>query len=73
MEEAFKMRNVLQEFLRHQGTHRPTILGMREHIFTGRLVIFFPSKSNIPVMRVALCFLYEVEFNMTDCLTKLRV
>ncbi|KAL8135546.1 putative callose synthase 8 isoform X2 [Apium graveolens] len=35
MEEAFKMRNVLQEFLGHQGAHRPTILGLREHIFTG--------------------------------------
>ncbi|KAM7498543.1 hypothetical protein LguiA_022957 [Lonicera macranthoides] len=34
MEEAFKMRNVLQEFVQHQG-RRPTILGLREHIFTG--------------------------------------
>ncbi|THG01315.1 hypothetical protein TEA_002807 [Camellia sinensis var. sinensis] len=34
MEEAFKMRNVLQEFLQHQG-RPPTILGLREHIFTG--------------------------------------
>lgn len=29
------MRNVLQEFIGRQGAHRPTILGMREHIFTG--------------------------------------
>lgn len=29
------MRNLLQEFQRVQG-RRPTILGMREHIFTGR-------------------------------------
>ncbi|KAF5950988.1 hypothetical protein HYC85_012981 [Camellia sinensis] len=36
MEEAFKMRNVLQEFLQHQG-RPPTILGLREHIFTGRI------------------------------------
>ncbi|KAF8408909.1 hypothetical protein HHK36_004979 [Tetracentron sinense] len=35
MEEALKMRNVLQEFLRHQGRKSPTILGLREHIFTG--------------------------------------
>ncbi|XP_059449642.1 callose synthase 7-like isoform X2 [Corylus avellana] len=35
-EEAFKMRNVLKEFLDHQHGHRkPTILGLREHIFTG--------------------------------------
>ncbi|EPS72207.1 hypothetical protein M569_02539, partial [Genlisea aurea] len=35
-EEAFKMRNVLEEFRRsHRGDRRPTILGVREHIFTG--------------------------------------
>ncbi|KAJ8512658.1 hypothetical protein OPV22_003092 [Ensete ventricosum] len=33
LEEAFKIRNTLEEFrYRH---HRPTILGLREHIFTG--------------------------------------
>lgn len=37
MEEAFKMRNLLQEFLeKHDGVRFPTILGLREHIFTGR-------------------------------------
>ena len=37
MEEALKMRNLLQEFLkRHDGVRYPTILGLREHIFTGR-------------------------------------
>ncbi|CAK9177253.1 unnamed protein product [Ilex paraguariensis] len=35
MEEALKMRNILQEFLRHQGRRPPTILGLREHVFTG--------------------------------------
>nr|GEV54139.1 callose synthase 7-like [Tanacetum cinerariifolium] len=35
-EEAFKMRNVLEEFHKdHHGGRRPTILGLREHIFTG--------------------------------------
>ncbi|CAN1140669.1 Putative callose synthase 8 [Linum perenne] len=34
-EEAFKMRNLLQEFLQRQGRRAPTILGLREHIFTG--------------------------------------
>ncbi|KAK7833883.1 callose synthase 3 [Quercus suber] len=35
MEEAFKMRNLLQEFLKkHDGVRLPTILGLREHIFT---------------------------------------
>ncbi|KAL5791708.1 hypothetical protein ACOSP7_000302 [Xanthoceras sorbifolium] len=34
-EEAFKMRNVLEEFLKSSGKREPTILGLREHIFTG--------------------------------------
>ncbi|BBH04334.1 glucan synthase-like 12, partial [Prunus dulcis] len=38
MEEALKMRNLLQEFLeKHDGVRHPTILGLREHIFTGRV------------------------------------
>ncbi|RLN23905.1 callose synthase 7-like [Panicum miliaceum] len=36
IEEAFKMRNVLAEFeSRKYGKRKPTILGLREHIFTG--------------------------------------
>ncbi|CAN1827742.1 Callose synthase 1 [Linum perenne] len=36
MEEAFKMRNLLEEFLvKHGGVRCPTILGLREHVFTG--------------------------------------
>ncbi|KAI8008496.1 Callose synthase 7 [Camellia lanceoleosa] len=36
LEEAFKMRNVLEELLKtHHGRRKPTILGLREHIFTG--------------------------------------
>ncbi|KAI4326688.1 hypothetical protein MLD38_031975 [Melastoma candidum] len=36
MEEALKMRNLLQEFLNENDDERhPTILGHREHIFTG--------------------------------------
>ncbi|CAF2314846.1 unnamed protein product [Brassica rapa subsp. trilocularis] len=35
-EETFKMRNVLQEFDEgRRGKRNPTILGLREHIFTG--------------------------------------
>ncbi|KAL0362554.1 UNVERIFIED_CONTAM: putative callose synthase 8, partial [Sesamum calycinum] len=37
LEEALKMRNLLQEFLRVQRRNPPTILGMREHIFTGSI------------------------------------
>uniref|UniRef100_A0A0E0HVU4 1,3-beta-glucan synthase n=1 Tax=Oryza nivara TaxID=4536 RepID=A0A0E0HVU4_ORYNI len=36
MEEALKMRNLLDEFLKkHDGVRYPSILGVREHIFTG--------------------------------------
>ncbi|OVA17115.1 Glycosyl transferase [Macleaya cordata] len=36
LEEAFKMRNVLEELLKSRRADRkPTILGLREHIFTG--------------------------------------
>ncbi|KAK8500612.1 hypothetical protein V6N12_038571 [Hibiscus sabdariffa] len=34
-EEAFKMRNVLEEFPHSHGSQKPTILGLREHVFTG--------------------------------------
>ncbi|XP_027127052.2 callose synthase 12 [Coffea eugenioides] len=34
-EEALKMRNLLEEFRRRYGIRKPTILGVREHIFTG--------------------------------------
>lgn len=41
MEEALKMRNLLQEFLKkHDGLRYPSILGVREHIFTGRWANF---------------------------------
>jgi callose synthase len=35
LEEAFKMRNLLEEFHEPHGVRPPTILGVREHIFTG--------------------------------------
>lgn len=34
-EEALKMRNLLEEYRRYYGVRKPTILGVREHIFTG--------------------------------------
>lgn len=34
-EEALKMRNLLEEFNTYYGIRRPTILGVRENIFTG--------------------------------------
>ncbi|KAG0631673.1 hypothetical protein M758_1G271400 [Ceratodon purpureus] len=35
LEEAFKVRNLLEEFDKVHGRNRPTILGVREHVFTG--------------------------------------
>lgn len=35
LEEALKMRNLLEEFNENHGVRQPTILGVREHIFTG--------------------------------------
>ncbi|GLT35126.1 hypothetical protein SLA2020_096050 [Shorea laevis] len=34
-EEALKMRNLLEEYRCYYGIRKPTILGVREHIFTG--------------------------------------
>lgn len=34
-EEALKMRNLLEEFYADHGLRLPTILGVREHVFTG--------------------------------------
>jgi hypothetical protein len=36
LEEALKMRNLLEEFGQKHGLRTPTILGVREHVFTGR-------------------------------------
>ncbi|CAN6202896.1 unnamed protein product [Urochloa humidicola] len=35
LEEAMKMRNLLEEFRKIHGAREPTILGVREHVFTG--------------------------------------
>lgn len=35
LEEAMKMRNLLEEFQAKHGIRPPTILGVREHVFTG--------------------------------------
>jgi hypothetical protein len=36
LEDALKMHNLLEEFNENHGVRQPTILGVREHIFTGR-------------------------------------
>lgn len=35
LEEALKMRNLLEEFNKYYGIRKPTILGVRENVFTG--------------------------------------
>ncbi|KAK9085808.1 hypothetical protein Sjap_026219 [Stephania japonica] len=35
LEEALKVRNVLQEFIPRKGKKSPTIIGLRENVFTG--------------------------------------
>ncbi|KAK7411053.1 hypothetical protein VNO78_02407 [Psophocarpus tetragonolobus] len=35
LEEAMKMRNLLEEFHANHGLRAPSILGVREHVFTG--------------------------------------
>ena len=35
------MRNLLEEFQGNHGLRPPTILGVREHVFTGRFVFVF--------------------------------
>ncbi|KAG5528742.1 hypothetical protein RHGRI_029412 [Rhododendron griersonianum] len=37
-EEAMKMRNLLEEFRANHGIRPPTILGVREHVFTGSVL-----------------------------------
>ncbi|KAG5561962.1 hypothetical protein RHGRI_004858 [Rhododendron griersonianum] len=41
LEEAMKMRNLLEEFHANHGIRPPTILGVREHVFTGRFTSDF--------------------------------
>lgn len=41
LEEAMKMRNLLEEFHANHGLRPPSILGVREHVFTGRLTCTF--------------------------------
>lgn len=47
------MRNLLEEFHEPHGVRPPTILGVREHIFTGRYVKF-PIHSSLVCQGLAL-------------------
>jgi hypothetical protein len=46
------VRNLLEEFKMYHGVRAPTILGVREHIFTGRYI--FAIISELVVMWVVL-------------------
>lgn len=56
-EEALKMRNLLEEFNRRHGLRQPTILGVREHVFTGRWI------SSDPCIRssISTWFVYSLK------------
>ncbi|VFQ60814.1 unnamed protein product [Cuscuta campestris] len=45
-EEALKVRNLLEEFYRDHGVRPPTILGVREHVFTGSVASLASFMSN---------------------------
>ncbi|KAE8670869.1 Callose synthase 3 [Hibiscus syriacus] len=54
LEEAFKMRNLLEEFNEDHGVRPPTILGVREHIFTGSVssLAWFMSNQETSVVTI---------------------
>ena len=43
-EEALKMQNLLEEFNHCYGSRKPTILGVREHVFTGSVAWFMSAQ-----------------------------
>ncbi|KAM3317938.1 hypothetical protein ACQJBY_035582 [Aegilops geniculata] len=61
IEEAFKMRNVLEEFSwdKKYGKSKPTILGLREYIFTGSVssLAMFMSKQETTFATIGQRFL----------------
>lgn len=65
MEEAFKMRNLLQEFLIKHDVRYPTILGLREHIFTGRYFLFIYLLSSFLVQHR---YLITCSLSMFQCI-----
>ncbi|CAA0815271.1 Callose synthase 3 [Striga hermonthica] len=55
MEEALKMRNLHQEFLKRHDVRHPSILGLREHIFTGSVSSLAWFMSNQETSFVTIC------------------
>jgi len=73
LEEALKVRNLLEEFdCKDHGLRRPTILGVREHVFTGRLERILQTHSE-PCNRYLqlfpnLALVYELTTHMSNML-----
>lgn len=49
------MRNLLEEFHSDHGLRPPTILGVREHVFTGRYVCDLNSAILYPILTLFWC------------------
>lgn len=61
------MRNLLEEFRGDHGLRPPTILGVREHVFTGRLDVFSVYLS--VSLFVCVCVSLSLSHTHTDKLT----
>lgn len=72
LEEALKVRNLLEEFDCKHGLRRPTILGVREHVFTGRLERILQTHSELcnRYLRLFLnlALVYELTTHMSNML-----
>ncbi|PPD87335.1 hypothetical protein GOBAR_DD15721 [Gossypium barbadense] len=58
-EETLKMRNLLEEYKSYYGIRKPTILGVREHIFTGSVssLTWFMSAQETSFVTLGQCVL----------------
>ena len=64
------MRNVLEELQKiHHGQRTPTILGLREHIFTGRLACIFGTKVclNLNMYSIIDCYILTLALPNLQC------
>lgn len=56
------MRNLLEEFNEDHGVRPPSILGVREHIFTGRLFFILYSVPSIVLLHLHFVLLINLIF-----------
>ncbi|XP_017251756.1 callose synthase 10 isoform X2 [Daucus carota subsp. sativus] len=59
LEEAMKLRNLLEEFQGNHGIRPPTILGVREHVLTGSVssLAWFTSNQETSSVTLGQCFM----------------